>query len=113
VDQVPGLRAVLVTVPHLLADLIRHVLTSRAALCVVAELADPEGGIESLAKLAPDVVIIGLTGNAQPLDTAAVRTLLPQATVLVLSADLTQLMGPGEDDVVEFTPDALADRLSR
>jgi DNA-binding NarL/FixJ family response regulator len=110
---VPGLRGVLVTVPHLLADIIRHVLTSRAGLCIVAEIADPESASKRLCELAPDVVIIGFSGIAQPLNAAAVRALLPHATVLVLSADLTQLLGPGENDIVEFTADTLAARLRR
>lgn len=109
----PGLRAVLVTVPHLVADLIRHGLSSRVGLCIVAELTDAESAIESLGALAPDVVIIGIRATAPPLDAASVRTLLPQATVLALSSDLTRLIGPGENDIVELTPDTLADRLSR
>jgi DNA-binding NarL/FixJ family response regulator len=108
---VRGLRAVLLTVPPLLADLIRHVLTSRAALQIVAELTDPDSVYARLRALAPDVVIIGPAGGAWPVDVALVRALLPGARVLVLSADLTQLLGPGEHDIVAFTPDSLAARL--
>jgi hypothetical protein len=35
--------------------------------------------------------------------------MLPRATVLALSADLTQLLGPGEDDVYELTLETLVD----
>ncbi len=109
----PELRAVLVTVPPMLADLIGHVLTSRVGLPIICEIADPEGAAESLRDLAPDVVIIGPTTHAQPLSAAGVRTMLPHARVLTLSADLSRLFGPGEDDVAEFTPDTLADCLRR
>lgn len=99
------------TVPPLLADLIRHVLTSRAALRIVAELADPDTAYARLRALAPDVVIIGPSGDTPPVDAALVRAMLPGARVLALSADLTQLLGPGEDDIDAFTPDTLAARL--
>jgi DNA-binding NarL/FixJ family response regulator len=102
-----------VTVPPLLADLIRHVLTSRAALVIVAELSDPTSAYAPLRALAPDVVIIGPPSGAPPVDAALVRAMLPGARVLALSADLTQLLGPGEDDIDAFTPSTLADCLSR
>ena len=107
-----GLRAVLVTVPPLLTDLIRHVLISRAALAIMAELADPAAAYAQLRALVPDVVIIGHSGGgAGQVDAALVRALLPAARVLALSADLTQLLGPGEDDSGACTPDTLAERL--
>ena len=105
-----GPRAVLMTVPPLLADLIRHVLTQRAALDIVAELSDPAAAYTQLRTLDPDVVIIG-PSSGQPIDVALVRGMLPQARVLVLSTDLTQLLGPGDGDIETFTPDTLAARL--
>jgi DNA-binding NarL/FixJ family response regulator len=110
---VPELRAVLVTAPPLLADLIRGVLAGRVGLSVVAEIADPKIAAVRLRDLAPDVVIIGPAANAPAFDAALVRALLPQARVFALSADLTRLFGPGQDDDSEFTPDTLADRLRR
>lgn len=107
----PGRRAVAVMVPHFLADLIRHTLTDRVGLRIVAELADPESACKRLRELAPDVVIVGPADTAQPLNAARIRAMLPHARVLALSADLTRLLGPGEGDIAEFTPDALADRL--
>jgi DNA-binding NarL/FixJ family response regulator len=109
--MVPGLRAVVVTVPPLLTDLIRHALTSRAALTIVAELTDADSAYAVLRTLAPDIVIIGPSGGPRPVDAALVRALLPDARVLALSADLTLLLGPGEDDSTPFTPDSLAARL--
>lgn len=106
-----GLRAVLVTVPPLLADLIRHVLSHRAGLVIVGELADPGSAYARLRALSPDVVIIGPAGGARPVDAMLVRGMLPQARVLAVSADLTHLLGPGQDDIETFTPDTLAARL--
>lgn len=105
-----GLRAVLVTVPPLLADLIRHVLTGRAEVSIVAELSDPASAGVQLGGLSPDIVIIG-PGGVPPIDPAQVRAMLPGARVLVLSEDLTQLLGPGDDDIDALTPDTLAARL--
>jgi DNA-binding NarL/FixJ family response regulator len=107
----PGFRAILVSVPPLLADLTRHVMTGRAGFSIIAEIADPDTTAECLHDLAPDVVIIGPAANARNLNAAIIRSMLPRAKVLALSADFTQLFGPGEHDVTVFTPDALADRL--
>ena len=106
-------RAVLVTVPPLLSDLIRHVLTSRAALVIVAELTDRPSAYAPLWALAPDVIIIGPAGGTPPVDAALPHAMLPGACVLALSADLTRLLGPGEDDIEAFTPNTLVACLSR
>jgi DNA-binding NarL/FixJ family response regulator len=113
VDLVPGLRAVLVALPPFLADIIRRVLTIRAGLLIIAEIANPEGAIQRLRELAPDVVVVGPAGAARRLDVAAIRATLPQARVLALSEDLTRLLGPDEDEIAEFTADALVERLRR
>jgi hypothetical protein len=110
---VPELRAVLVAVPPLLADLTRHVLTSRLGLSIIADIADLETAAEHLRDLAPDVVIVGPAANTRGLNAAQVRLMLPHAQVLALSADFSQVLGPGEADVSEFTPQNLADCLRR
>ena len=107
----PECRAFFVAVPPFLTDLARHVMTSRAGLSIIAEIADPEIAAKYLLDLAPDVVIIGPAANARNLNAAGVHLMLPRAKVLALSADFTQLFGPGEDDVAGFTPDTLADCL--
>jgi len=110
---VPEFRAVLVTVPPLLADLIRHVLMSRIeasgfALSIVAEICDLTNIGERLRALDPDVVIVGPVGTVSPMDAIV---LLPRARVLTLSADLTHILGPGAGEIAPFTPDTLAERL--
>jgi hypothetical protein len=109
----PTLRAVLVTVPPLLADLVRHVTTGPPGLSIVAEISDLKTADQRLRELAPDVVILGAAATAGTLNAARVRSMLPRARVLALSADFTQLFGPNEDDVDEFTPETLVDSLRR
>ena len=104
----PELRTVLVIAPPLLADLIRRVLSVRVSVSVLVEIAEPGDASERLRKLDPDVVIIGSTSAAWP--PAAVAA-APHARVLSLSPDLSHILGPDADDVVPFTPDALANRL--
>ena len=109
----PALRAVLVMVPPLLADLIRHVLTGRIDQIIVAEARDPADAARMLRDVPPDIVILGPHGTAGLPDPQAVRALLPRARVLALSADLAQLLGPEEGEVCTFTPDTLAGRVRR
>jgi chemotaxis response regulator CheB len=112
----PRLRAVLVRVPPLVGDLIRHVLIARSDLLVVAELTDMRRAGRRLRDLAPDVVIIGpapivATQPGHPLSAGRVRSILPQACVVVLSADLSRLFGPGDGEVYELTAETLANCL--
>ena len=101
----------LVAAPPLLADLIRQVLTSRLGALIIAEVADTDRAAETLLDFAPDIVIIGPIGEAWRLNAAEVRRMLPDALVLALSADLLRVLGPGESDVSELTPESLAERL--
>jgi hypothetical protein len=108
---VPRLRAVLVAVPPLLADIIRQALIGRAGVWIIAEIAEPENALARLRDLAPDVVVVGPAAAPPSPTTAGIRFGLPQARVLALSPDLTRILGPAEGDVSEFTPAALAQRL--
>ena len=67
----PTLRAVLVTVPPLLADLVRHVTTGPPGLSIVAEISDLKTADQRLRELAPDVVILGAAATAGTLNAAA------------------------------------------
>jgi hypothetical protein len=106
-------RAVLVMVPPLLADLIRHVVASRAeasgfALSIVAEICNPTNIGERLRRLDPDIVIVGSAGAASLIGAAVI---VPRARVLTLSADLAHIHGPGKGESVAFTPEVLAESL--
>ena len=101
----------MVVVPPLLADLIRHGLGSRVKGASVTELPDAQAAHAHLRAFGADVVIVG---PAAPLAEAAlIRTLLPDAQVLTVSPDLSQLVDLDAAEPAAFTPDALADRLRR
>ena len=108
-----ALRTVLVMARPLLTDIIKCVLDGRAALSVIPEIVDSQTATRYLRELGPAVVILGPAATARDLNAARVRFMLPHATVLALSADLTQLLGPGEDDVREFTLETLVDSIHR
>jgi DNA-binding NarL/FixJ family response regulator len=106
----PRLRVAFVRTPPLLIDVIQRVLSSRLGMVVVAEIAEIEAAPNTLPKLAPDVVIVGPNGNARQIN-ALMRRLLPATRVFALSADLLELLGPGDEDVTELTLETLAQRL--
>lgn len=101
----------MVSVPALLADLIRQVLTSRLEISLVGEITGLEEALEVLRDLAPDVVIVGPSSDVAQFDPAQVRRILPEARVLALSADLLKVRGPREGDVSDLTPEKLAELL--
>jgi hypothetical protein len=105
---VPELRTVLVVAPALLADLIRRVLTDRVAISILPEFADPADIGARLRDLAPDIVIVGPVGAVHALDAASAAS---RTRVLILSADLTNIIGPDPGDIAPFTPETLAARV--
>ena len=104
----PELRTVLVVAPTLLADLIRRVLADRVAITILPEFADPAEISDRLRNLAPDIVIIGPARAVPLLDAESTPT---GTRVLSLSADLTNIIGPGPHDIAPFTPEILAARV--
>jgi hypothetical protein len=108
---VPELRIAIVALPPLLADIIRHGVRSRVRAATLTELADGQQASVRLREIGPDVVILGPA--AEYLDATAVRTILPHARVLTVSADLSHLVDLGTGERAAFTPDALAARLRR
>ncbi|MGO8855493.1 MAG: hypothetical protein ACLQO1_07255 [Steroidobacteraceae bacterium] len=107
------LRAALILVPPLLADLVRHVAATRAAnlditLSIIAKIDDPAELVDLLGRLAPDLVIFGPSAAVS----RATETRLPRGTrVLTLSADLKRILGPDEGESAPLTPESLAQRL--
>jgi hypothetical protein len=80
-------------------------------MSVVAKIADIEAAPDVLARLAPDVVVIGPDADPRRRGMGPIRRRLPAARILGLSADLRQLLGPGDDDVAELTIETLVRRL--
>ena len=109
------LRVVLVATPSLPTELARRALTERTGLDIIAEFDDTEITTRDLADLSPDVVIVIAHGSlADALHTASsIRSRLPHARMVTLSADLKRMLGPGEDQLRELTIDALLDALTR
>ena len=101
----------MVVVPPLLADLIRHGLSSRVKGATVAELPDVQTAYAHLREIGADVVIIGPAAPAA--EATLIRSVLPDAQVLTVSPDLSQLVDLDGNEPAAFTPDALADRLRR
>ena len=108
----PELRVVLVMVPPLLADLIRHALAARfpaagaIQLSVSTATGDPRDIGWSISPRMHHVAILG--PGAGDLH----RTAWPSGvTVLTLSPDLSQILGPDPADREPLTPDGLARRL--
>ena len=107
------IRAALVGVPPLLADLIRRVIAGRPELSQVRVSIFPE--INDLADLAaplcrlqPDLAIFGQTAATTELTTRLAQL---SVRVLVLSADLTHICGSGPEDVEVLTPESLTTAL--
>jgi hypothetical protein len=109
----PELRAALVMVPPLLADLITATLIPRLARAGVqlSIFTAPEAAASATAAygvIAVDVAILGPGAAAR----ALAETLLPPATpLLALAADLNRLLGPAAGENSPFTPEILAQRL--
>jgi hypothetical protein len=102
------LRAVLVGVPPLLADLISRVATSRLEqydirLSILAEISDVASVGGRLAELIPDLAIVGQAA-ASRLTAGMIASSIP---VLVLSADLSYIAGPGPNNAAPLTPESL------
>ena len=122
----PELRIILVMVPPLLADLIRHVVTAKfqergieagvragagvahVACAITAEVCDIRQLRERVAEVDPHVIILGATAAATR---GSNLVQVSGARVLTLSADLAQICGPAEAEVNPLTPDRVADLL--
>lgn len=105
-------RVVLVMVPPLLADLIKHVLEARIRRDVeISIIADDEHAQdigERVRRLAPDVLIVRAMVAPSLWAEVSHRHLV---RVLSLSDDLTGIHGPGPGDSAPLTPDVLAELL--
>jgi hypothetical protein len=109
--QVTALRIALLMVPPLLAGLIRHCVGTRITDIAVTEVADLQYAAAVLRDTGVDVVIVGPSASAS--DTMLIRSIVPDARVLTISADSAQLINLDTGEAVAFTPDALANACAR
>lgn len=104
------LRAILIGVSPLLADLIRRAAGARLeraglALVIVAEIGETADPIPRLEELSPDLIILGGASGPSSL------CVFGQLPTLTLSTDLARIFGPGEGDSAPLTPRNLAARM--
>jgi DNA-binding NarL/FixJ family response regulator len=85
--RLPAGRAVFVTIPPLLSDLIVEAVFHGIDLKLIAQFSDRDALAEQLPALAPDLVVIGLQDGETDQIGAATLALVPSAKVLVLSGD--------------------------
>jgi DNA-binding NarL/FixJ family response regulator len=86
--RLPAGRAVFVTIPPLLSDLIVEAVCQSLDLAVVAQFSERDALAEQLPALAPDLVVIGLHNGETDQIGAVTLALVPAAKVLVLSSDM-------------------------
>ncbi len=79
------MRTVLVTVSPLLASLVIEILRPCLSLEIVADLPAREDPIEQLRALAPELVLLGLTGTETDELALPLLTALPSTLFLVLA----------------------------
>jgi DNA-binding NarL/FixJ family response regulator len=81
-------RAVFVTIPPLLSEIISDVACKDGAVKLIADFSDRATLAAQLPALAPDLVVIGLrAGESDDIGTLVLK-LVPAAKVLVLSNDV-------------------------
>jgi hypothetical protein len=85
------IRAVIVTVPAMLNDLIASL--ARTRIDMVAELGDRDGLLANLQRLRPDLVVIGLGATESDAAVRASQQGLPATKFLALSADGRSVVG--------------------
>lgn len=101
------LRILMVMVPPLLVDLVRHIVGDRLGLSgVTLEVVDRIA--EDLSDAPPDLMIIDQ--NTAPL-AFLTKSLSGPTKVLIMSADHTVIFGPGPNDVAPLTPQSLATHI--
>ena len=102
------IRAVVVTVPAMLSDLIASLAPER--IDVVAELDDRDGLLANLQRLRPGLVVIGLDATRSDAAVCALQQDLPATKFLALLADGRGVVGyPGGNDRIDLTDASLQD----
>lgn len=81
-----GIRTVIVTTPAMLRDLIQQLADKRVELDIVAEFAARHALARRLAKIRPDLVVIGLRDDEDETLIRKLLTLIPTAKFIAFSA---------------------------
>jgi chemotaxis response regulator CheB len=83
---VSGIRTVIVTTPAMLRDLIQQLAHKRVELDIVAEFAARHALARRLAKIRPDLVVIGLRDHEDETLIRNLLALIPTAKFIAFSA---------------------------
>jgi DNA-binding NarL/FixJ family response regulator len=112
---VARIRAVTVTTPAMLSDLIANLAPMH--LDIVAELDDRRDLLANLRQLRPDLVVIGLAAMETDAAVHALHEALPNTKFLALSADGRRVFGYSGDarqvELADASPQVLIDFLRR
>jgi DNA-binding NarL/FixJ family response regulator len=112
---VARIRAVVVTTPAMLSDLIASLAPMH--LDIVAELSDRRDLLANLRQLRPDLVVIGLAAMETDAAVRALQEVLPATKFLALSADGRRIFGYSgaarRVDLADASPQVLIDFLRR
>jgi hypothetical protein len=109
-------RAVMVTIPPLLADIIRQVLVGRVAMEFTAEISDRKRLQSRLVALQPEFVLIGLRRGEDDAIGRTILNTLPRARVIAFSYDArsgyVHEMRPHRTELHDFSVEALFSLVS-
>jgi DNA-binding NarL/FixJ family response regulator len=112
-----GLRAVMVTIPPIFGDIIRHLAAESGDLDIVAELRERDDLAGRLSAIAPDIVIFGLRHDETEAAADRLPALLPAASFIVLSNDGRDAFGYALDmrktTFADVSPAVLIDFLRK
>jgi hypothetical protein len=86
-NSVVGIRTVMVTVPAMLGDLIKHLAVGRVELQILAELDTRRGLVRRLKALRPDLIVIGFETNGFEMAIRSLLTQQPGCRLIVLRPD--------------------------
>jgi hypothetical protein len=112
---VARIRAVTVTTPAMLGDLIANLAPMH--LDIVAELSDRRDLLANLRQLGPDLVVIGLAAMETDAAVRALHEALPDTKFLALSADGRRVFGYGGGshpvELADASPQVLIEFMRR
>ena len=104
-------RVAIVTIPPLLADILREVLAGQVAIEIVAQI-DRRSRLEQRLRAArPNFVLVGLRRGESDAIARSILTALPNAKVIVFSRDVHRVwvhqMRPHRTELLDFSREAL------
>lgn len=104
-------RVAIVTIPPLLADILREVLAGQVAIEIVAELGRRPRLEQRLRAKRPDFVLIGLRPGESDTIARRLLTVLPCAKIIAFSGDIKRVwvhqMRPDRSELHDFSREAL------